>query len=194
MGACREKGAGDLAQILAEANSLHGIARTNDIDFRVQCPLCKMVFSTVIMRLKDPESRSTIHDAAIAACNEMEVPEAASKCCSDVEHLFIDVDALLDDVDPTTACEVLQFCDRSDGARVVYGSPPKGIFKAKAKLQELLLTRPVQTSNDTCDSCMNVITEVAAILAVSKVVRGRICFFCENSTRLCVFSRAPFLA
>lgn len=177
MGACTHESL--LLAQTAGLNSL-GLERTRegeevDAQWPVECPLCKMVMTTVSQRLKDPEARKNIYDAAIDACNGLGESEAVAKCCSDVDQVFVDMDALMDDFNPAKACEVLQFCAPEDGLAVM--PVPEVMLQLKAAAQLLAAARP-EVSSDNCDACMSVIAEADAALAVSGTLLNTISLPC----------------
>ena len=149
MGAC---GAGAFAKMGLDAFSAGG--------FPVGCPVCKLVMSNVVQRLKDPESRAEIYESALEACEDVAEPEAIVKCQSDVEQLFTSLDALLDDMDAGRACKVLQFC----GDDVM--SPPAGVVALRQVAVQMNALRPVG-DDDSCQACESIVNEAVAILMVS---------------------------
>ena len=127
--------------------------------FSVECPICKMVATNVISRLKDPESREEIYENALKACDGVAEPEELIKCKSDVEQLFVSLDDLLNDVDVSRACTVLQFCGDEKSAA------PAGIAALKQIPIRLGELRTVG-DNENCEACKSVISEADSILMV----------------------------
>lgn len=125
--------------------------------FSVECPVCKMVVTNVLYRLRDPESREEIYQNALEACDELADPEGIIRCKNDVEQMFSALDDLLDDMDVGRACKVLQFCGDDKT------SAPAGVVALR---QVPIRLGDLQTTGDdqNCEACKSVISEADAIL------------------------------
>ena len=161
MGTC---GAGALAVKLAQAAGLNSLDAQG---FPVECPVCKLVMTNVVQRLKDPTSREEIHEAALGACGDIAEAEAVVKCRADVEQMFASVDALLEDFDAGRACKVLQFCgDASERP-----APPAGIVALRQIPERLNKLNKASSSmlgdDQGCQACESVLSEAISILMVS---------------------------
>lgn len=163
MGTC---GAGAVAAKLAQAAGLNALDAQG---FPVECPVCRLVMTNVVQRLKDPTSREEIHEAALDACEDISETEAVVKCRADVEQMFASLDALLDDFDAGRACKVLQFC--GDAAERV--APPAGIVALRQIPERLnkLNKKAAGMVGDAegCQACESVISEAVSILMVSNM-------------------------
>lgn len=143
---------------LAQAAGLNSLSIGG---FSVECPVCKMVVTNVIYRLRDPESREQIYQNALEACDELADPEGIIRCKTDVEQVFSSLDDLLDDMDVSRACKVLQFCGEDKT------SAPAGVI---ALQQVPIRLGELQTNagdDENCEACKSVISEADAILMVS---------------------------
>jgi hypothetical protein len=164
MGTC---GAGALASKLAQAT---GLTALDAQGFPVECPVCKLVMTNVVQRLKDPTSREEIYEAALEACEDIAEAEGVLKCRTDIEQLFASLDALLDDLDANRACKVLQFC--GDAAERV--APPAGIMAFRqipSRLNEIKkesMASGVMLGDDDqgCQACESVLSEAVSVLMV----------------------------
>jgi Saposin-like type B, region 1 len=164
MGTC---GTGALFAKLAEATGLNSLDAQG---FPVECPVCKLVMTNVVQRLKDPTSREEIHQAALDACEDISEAEGILKCRADIEQLFASLDALLEDLDAGRACKVLQFC--GDAAKRV--APPAGIVALRqipSRLNEINKAKAMAGGmvgdEEGCQACESVLSEAVSILMVS---------------------------
>lgn len=124
----------------------------------MECPLCRIVMSTVILRLKDPDTRKAIEDNAKEACENFADEDKVQKCLADVDDLFDSIDALLDDLEANHVCHILQFCDA--------GREKKHTLQAAALKDDIvaLMTMP-KSDSSSCDTCKTIVMEVAAVMA-----------------------------
>jgi len=157
LGTC---GAGALAVKLAQAAGLNSLDAQG---FPVECPVCKLVMTNIVQKLKDPTSREEIHAAALDACEDISEPEGILKCRADVEQLFASLDALLDDLDAGRACKVLQFC----GDAALRVAPPPGIV-ALRQIPSRLNEIHKAGDDQGCQACESVLSEAVTVLMVSK--------------------------
>lgn len=162
MGTC---GTGALAVKLAQAAGLNSLDAQG---FPVECPICKLVMTNIVQKLRDPTSREEIHTAALDACEDISESEGVLKCRADVEQLFASLDSLLDDLDAGRTCKVLQFC--GDAAQRV--APPAGIVALRQipiRLNEIHKASSSSLVGDEqgCEACENVLSEAVSVLMVS---------------------------
>jgi len=133
----------------------------------VECPLCHIVITTLIMRMKDPETRKNIADQARDACKQLPDEERVDKCMADVDGLFNSIDALLEDVDVDSACRVLEFCDDDDD-KEMKRKKREGMKQLKHLASQLILMTPSTTiarrSDENCETCKTIVVEAAAVL------------------------------
>lgn len=139
----------------------------------VECPLCHIVITTLILRMKDPETRENIEDQARDACKQLPDDDRVEKCMADVDNLFNSIDVLLQDVDVDTACRVLEFCEDDDGGEEDLKKKERvGMKQLKYLASQLILTTPSTTTksddenkhDENCETCKTIVMEAAAVL------------------------------
>jgi saposin len=139
----------------------------------VECPLCHIVITTLIMRMKDPETRKNIADQARDACKQLPDVERVDKCMADVDELFNSIDALLEDVDVGAACRVLEFCDDDDDDKEMKRKKREGVKQLKHLASLLISMTPSTTTarrsdenedDENCETCKTIVMEAAAVL------------------------------
>jgi saposin len=157
MGAC---GAGAWAQAAARASGLEELQARG---FPVECPICKLIMTNIMTRLKDPESRADIYKHALEACDQLASAEEISKCRTDIVALFSSLDSILADIDAGKACTVLQFCAKRGEESAPPAPPPPGVA-ALRQLPARLESLPPNASEESCDACKSVISEADAII------------------------------
>lgn len=124
----------------------------------VDCPICKMIVVTLIVKLKDPEARAKIESNIREACAQLAGPDAQAICEQHVDAVFASLDNLLNDIDPEGACEIFQFCDKASQA----ASVPESFSRLRGLYAELPSLTAVGDSE--CDNCKTIVSQAVAIL------------------------------
>lgn len=136
----------------------------------VECPLCKLFLSTLVQKLRDPDSRASIEASAHDACESLQGDDAIQKCLGDVTNLFSSLDALLSDMDVSRACQVAQYCSSEEGLALT--PPPAALSQLRLLLLDLT-QRPAVMSPESCQACEEVVEQADAILMVRWCCRRR---------------------
>jgi hypothetical protein len=137
----------------------------NAMGFPLECPLCKVVMTKLLDRLRDADSRDQMRRAALAACQNLADSAAIAKCDADVEQLFASLGGLVNDIDSSQACHAMQFC--AEGDTLTRKPPPEAVAKLGALwTTAVTVPRPNADQRD-CDDCKRIIGEAVAVLLVS---------------------------
>lgn len=137
----------------------------NALGFPLECPLCRVVMTKLLDRLRDADSRDQMRRAALAACQNLADSAVIAKCNADVEQLFASLGGLVNDIDSNQACHAMQFC--AEEGTLSRNPVPESLAKL-GTLWTMAITVPQRKADQhDCDSCKRIIGEAVAVLMVS---------------------------
>ncbi|WIA11013.1 hypothetical protein OEZ85_011167 [Tetradesmus obliquus] len=165
---CSGMGVCPAAALQAQVQPRHSSSKPND----VTCPLCMYVASKLKEQVNNPVTQADIRDASLAACAALPEGMMRDACTDFVEQYEMTFVKYIGQMEPAEVCMMVGTCLDAAVARVGKPAPLQAqsvaavarLMAAAGQVQGMMRAA-APSSNDHCDTCKVVITEMHQLVA-----------------------------